>query len=324
MKIYGWAGLLLLIVSEYCLIRKIEPFFTWFYCFAWWSYILMADNLLWKLRGRSLLTSRRRELLQMLPLSVFVWSLFEAYNFAIHNWGYSAPPLQIWLRWPGYALAFATVLPGIFITSDLVELLLGRSSQPAASEILFAEPQLHPSRVYIVLGLALTIAPLIWPQYFFPAVWVGPIFLLDPLLERAGLQSLSLSIFSGNRRRVWSLMLGGLLCGLIWEFWNYWAGSKWAYTIPFLGKWKIFEMPVLGFFGFPPFALECWIMYHLLRAVPRHLHSSTGRIAWWLCIGIVCIIIFRGIDSHTVVRFALKVSQEFFYRSTIQCDFAFF
>ena len=54
MKIYGCFGLLLLIVSEYCLIHKIEPFFTWFYCFAWWSYILLADNLLLKLRGRSL------------------------------------------------------------------------------------------------------------------------------------------------------------------------------------------------------------------------------------------------------------------------------
>jgi hypothetical protein len=36
MKIYGWFGLLLLLVSEYCLLHRIEPFFTWFYCFAWW------------------------------------------------------------------------------------------------------------------------------------------------------------------------------------------------------------------------------------------------------------------------------------------------
>jgi hypothetical protein len=35
MKTYGWFGLLLLIVSEYCLYRKIEPILTWFYCFAW-------------------------------------------------------------------------------------------------------------------------------------------------------------------------------------------------------------------------------------------------------------------------------------------------
>jgi hypothetical protein len=28
---------------------------------------------------------------------------------------------------------------------------------------------------------------------------------------------------------------------------------------------KIFEMPVLGYLGFPPFALECYAMWHFLR-----------------------------------------------------------
>lgn len=326
MKLYGWFGLLLLIVSEYCLIRKIEPFLTWFYCFAWWSYILLADNLLLKLRGRSLLTHRRRELWSMLPLSIFIWLLFEAYNFVIHNWSYSIAPQQTWQRWLGYVLSFATVLPGIFITSDLMETIFGRADQPAASEyeILSLKKHPGPSFVFPAIGLALTIAPLIGPRYFFPAVWLGPIFLLDPMLEKAQIRSLSLGIFSGNQKRVWSLMLGGLFCGVLWEFWNYWAGSKWNYTIPFFGKWKAFEMPVLGFLGFPPFALECWILYHLLRAISQRLDSRAARIAWWLCLGIVSVIVFRGIDHYTVVRFAEKVSQEFFNRSAGQCAFASF
>jgi len=305
MKLYGWFGLLLLIISEYCLFRKIEPVYSWFYCFAWWSYILIADSVLFKLRGRSLLTGRRPEFWSMLPISVFIWLLFEAYNFVINNWAYDAVPAQIWQRWPGYALSFATVLPGIFITSDLVELLFGTPSRPAASEceILSQKSSSRPSRLFIVLGLILTIAPLIWPRYLFAAIWLGPIFLLDPLLEKFGIKSLSLSIFSKDRRRVWSLMLGGLLCGLMWEFWNYWAGSKWIYTVPFFGKWKLFEMPILGFLGFVPFALECWILYQLLRAIPQYMHSSAARIAWWVGIGIVCLIIFYGIDHHTVIRF---------------------
>jgi hypothetical protein len=313
MRRYGWFGLLLLIVSEYCLFCKIEPFLTWFYCFAWWSYILIADSLLFKLRGRSLLTGRRREFWSMLPLSVFVWLLFEAYNFVIHNWAYNIAPQQIWQRWPGYALSFATVLPGIFITSDLLELLFGRSSRPAASEYEVLAPELRsrPSSLFVALGSAMTIAPLCWPRYFYPAIWLGPIFLLDPLLEKVGIQSLSLSIFSKDRRRVWSLMLGGLLCGMMWEFWNFWAGSKWIYSVPFFGKWEVFEMPVFGFLGFPPFALECWILYHLLRAIPQHMDSSTARLAWWLGLGIVSIVIFRGIDNYTVIRFAENVFRIF-------------
>jgi len=30
-------------------------------------------------------------------------------------------------------------------------------------------------------------------------------------------------------------------------------------------RWKIFEMPLPGYFGFPPFALECFTMYVLVR-----------------------------------------------------------
>jgi hypothetical protein len=326
MKIYGWFGLLLLILSEYCLIHRIEPFFTWFYCFAWWSYILLADNLLLKLRGRSLLTNRRREFWRMLPLSIFIWLIFEAYNFAIHNWSYTIAPLEIWQRWLGYALSFATVLPGIFITSDLVETIFGGFPKPAASEceIIQQIPFSKPSPAFMAIGLALTIAPLIWPRYFFPAVWLGPIFLLDPLLEKSGIQGLSLNILSGNRKRIWSLLIGGLICGLMWEFWNFWAGSKWHYTVPFFGNWKLFEMPVAGFLGFPPFALECWILYHLLRAIPQRMSLQAARIAWWICIGIVSIIILRGIDHHTVVQFAERISREFFNWSASQCAYAWF
>jgi hypothetical protein len=306
MKSYGWFGLLLLITSAICLSQKIEPFTTWFYCFAWWSYILLADNLLLKLRGRSLLTDRRWEFWGMLPISVFIWLIFEAFNLILRNWSYNIVPAQLWLRWLSYGVAFATVLPGIFITSDLVELLFGRASGTPASE---REPPGTGPRpgylpVFLALGLALTAAPLIWPRYFFPAVWLGPIFLLDPLLEKAGIRSLSASVFAGDRRRFWSLMLGGLLCGFLWEFWNYWAGSKWAYSIPFLGQWKVFEMPILGFLGFPPFALECWILYHWIRAIPAHLNSPAARAAWWVALGLVSILILRGIDRHTAVRFA--------------------
>ena len=63
-------------------------------------------------------------------------------------------------------------------------------------------------------------------------------------------------------------------------------------------------MPLLGFLGFPPFALECWILYHLLTAIPRRWNSTPQRVALWLTIGLFCIAIFHGIDRHTVLRFA--------------------
>jgi hypothetical protein len=307
MRLYGWLGLALLIVSECCLIFKIEPFLSWFYCFAWWAYILLADNLLFRLRGRSLLTGSRRELAAMLFLSVFIWLIFEAYNLVIRNWAYDGIVPILWIRWSGYALAFATVLPGIFITSDLMEFLVfGPGRGPSSSEInsLGAVSGSHASRIFLLLGLLLSAAPLLYPRFFFASVWVGPIFLCDPLLEKLQLRSLSHSISSGDRRRVWSLLLGGLATGLLWEFWNFWAASKWVYTVPFFGQWKVFEMPALGFLGFPPFALECWIIYHLMREGLRRARPAALRAALWAAIGAGCLLIFYCIDHQTVLRFA--------------------
>jgi hypothetical protein len=126
---------------------------------------------------------------------------------------------------------------------------------------------------------------------------------LDPLLEKIGIRSLSLTIASGRRSRVWSLLAGGLVCGGLWEFWNYWAASKWIYSVPFF-HWKIFEMPLLGFLGFPPFALECWILYHLLRSVPLRWNSAPARAAFWIAVGVFCVVAFHGIDVHTVLHYA--------------------
>ncbi len=312
MKLYGWLGLSLLLISEYCLFRKIEPFYSWFYCFAWWSYILLADNLVLSLRGRSLLWNRRPEVWRMLPLSVLVWLIFEAYNLALRNWAYSNVPEPIWIRWPGYFLAFSTVLPGVFITSDLCEhLMFGNRGRPFASESedLPAPAPTAPSLAFALLGLFFSVAPVVWPRYFFPTVWLGPLFLLDPLLERFGVKSLSLQISGGDRRRLFSLLAGGLACGVMWEFWNNWAASHWVYAVPFFGGWKVFEMPALGFLGFPPFALECWVLYHLFSRIGRRWHSRPLRFACWLAIGLICALMFREIDGKTVLSFVTNLQR---------------
>jgi hypothetical protein len=62
------------------------------------------------------------------------------------------------------------------------------------------------------------------------------------------------------------ILLAGMACGIIWEFLNAFARTRWIYTVPFLEDLKFFEMPPLGFLGFPPFALECVVMYGMLVA----------------------------------------------------------
>jgi hypothetical protein len=71
--------------------------------------------------------------------------------------------------------------------------------------------------------------------------------------------------------------MSGVLCGVLWEFWNYWSGAKWHYTVPIMENLKIFEMPVPGYLGFPTFALECFTMYVFLRAIVTRVSPQAAR-----------------------------------------------
>jgi hypothetical protein len=50
-------------------------------------------------------------------------------------------------------------------------------------------------------------------------------------------------------------MIGTLFTGFWWEFWNFYSMPKWIYTIPYVDFWRIFEMPLLGYGGYPFFGL---------------------------------------------------------------------
>jgi hypothetical protein len=115
-------------------------------------------------------------------------------------------------------------------------------------------------------GAAAVLLPLVVVnRWLVPLVWMGFILLLEPSNYRCGRPSWLAALAAGDASLLLALLGSGLVCGVLWEFWNYWAATKWTYTVPFGGDVKIFEMPMLGYLGFPPFALECYAMYHWLR-----------------------------------------------------------
>ncbi len=111
----------------------------------------------------------------------------------------------------------------------------------------------------------LLVVPLLVPRrtssYLFGFVWLGFLFLLDPINHRLLLPSFEGDLARGRRGRLYSFLAAGWVCGWLWEFWNYWARAKWIYTFPISQEWKIFQMPVPGYLAFPMFALECFTMY---------------------------------------------------------------
>jgi hypothetical protein len=256
---YGWAGLGGLIAAEWLLFRGVQPVTVFFTPIAWTCYILLADAAVLAICGRSRLHDEPRQFAGVALLSIPLWLIFEAYNLRLQNWTYTGVPQPWPLAALGYGWSFATITPGIFETADLIESFAGfRRSAP----IRFSRSS---QLVMILFGAACLTVPLVAPQdaarRLFALVWVGFIFLLDPVNRRLGLPSLIGDFAEGHRARSYSLLASGFVCGWLWEFWNYWAAAKWHYIFPMLQDWKIFEMPVPGYLGFLPFALECFVMY---------------------------------------------------------------
>lgn len=227
----------------------------------WFGYILTVDGLTFRRAGRSLLSGDPRRWLLLFAFSVPLWWLFEWANGFLGNWRYVLPypyaPLHYLLL---ASLAFSTVMPAMFETASLLRTLPPfarprrgpRLDSPAAGLVAVA-----------VAGAALFALSLLAPRYAFPLVWVGLVLLLDPINRLLGWNSLAGEVARGRWDTVVVLAAAGLTCGLFWELWNWLALPKWVYDVPFVGSPKLFEMPLLGYGGYLPFALEIYAFYGL-------------------------------------------------------------
>ena len=268
-----WLGLAIMLVSEAATLAKIEPFWSWNTPIAWTGFILFADAIVWRARGQSWIRSAPRELLALALVSIPLWLVFEGYNLRLRNWHYTGLPEDPLLRAFGYAWSFATIWPAIFEGADLVAVMrarwagkAGRVGRPYPAP---PAPPAVPAFASVAIGTLMLASPfLVSPaiaRYLAAPVWLGFIFLLDPINARLGGESLWADWRAGRRDRLINLILSGFLCGVLWELWNYWSRAKWHYTVPIMEHLKIFEMPVPGYLGFPAFALECFTMYVLVR-----------------------------------------------------------
>jgi hypothetical protein len=268
---HGWLGLAIVVGAEVALLAGHDLVARWFTPLVWTGYVVLVDAVVAARTGRSYLTTERAELVLVALTSIAGWWLFEWYNAprfwrggeaaAGLWWQYHGLEPDPWLRRIGYDWAFATIFPALFLTAAAL-----RSTLLARARVRPWRPSPALLSGAVVLGAAAVILPfLVVNRWLVPLVWLGWVLLLEPLNYRAGRPSWLRDLEAGDASRVLALLGAGALCGVLWEFWNYWAATRWTYTVPYLGDVKVFEMPVLGYLGFPPFALECWAMYQWVR-----------------------------------------------------------
>jgi hypothetical protein len=271
MRLHGWLGLGVIVGAETLLAAGHPLVGRWFTPIVWTGYVLLLDAVVARLTGASYLTTHRADLVLVALASVAGWWLFEWYN-APRFWRGGADLVGLWwqyhdleprplLRRVGYDWAFATIFPALFLTAAALRASIFRTVRVRPRTL---SPALYA--VAVALGAVAVALPLLFPnRWLVPLVWLGWICLLEPLNARAGRPSWLADLARGDASRGLALLAAGGVCGVLWEFWNYWAWTRWTYTVPYLGDWKVFEMPVLGYLGFPPFALECHALYHWLR-----------------------------------------------------------
>ena len=271
MRAHGWIGLGLVLAAEAALLSGQPLVARWFTPLVWTGYVLLVDALAARLTGRSYLTTDRVEGVLVGLASVGCWWLFEWYN-APRFWRGGADAAGLWWRYQGlepnlflrrlgYDWSFATIFPALFLTATVLRARVFRRVR-----VRPWRPPRATLRALVVVGAVAAVLPLVVVSaWLVPLVWAAFTLLLEPLNAPAGRPSWLADLGRGDASRLAALLAAGVVCGALWEFWNYWAATKWTYSVPYLGHVKVLEMPVLGYLGFPPFALECFAMYHWLR-----------------------------------------------------------
>ena len=237
---------------------------------AWIGYLLLLEGLLGFQTGRSPVRARPHHFWLLCLASIFIWCVFDYINFHANMgaWIYIGLPPNFEDKFLPYFFAFASIVPGMLMSGQVM--LNARWFEWARHRRSSGRGLWIGIEITACFtGLLMFIWPLVYPNPITNlTLWTSLVFLLDPINDYFGRPSMFRDWRNGWYGRTLAAFAGGLLCGFLWEFWNYWALTKWTYSLPFLGSWgrlHYFEMPLPGLIGFVPFGLECWVMWQTLR-----------------------------------------------------------
>ncbi len=244
------AGLALIAAGWGCSLAGLEPVRRYWFQLVWFGYILAADGAVLARTGSSLLSGNSRRLAALAAVSAAFWWLYELENQHLRNWFYVgderlSPLARVLLD----TVAFATVLPALAESRDLLRSFVRLPDPPALA--------LPRRTAASATGAGLACAVLLWyfPDQTFPLVWVAPLLVLDGLAALRSRPSALALVRAGRAGPVLLVALAGLATGVLWELWNEGAVPHWSYRVPYVGSAKVFEMPLLGYLGYLPFAL---------------------------------------------------------------------
>lgn len=230
--------------------------------FPLWLGFIVAVNALALRRGGSCLMLRApRRWLGLFAASAAFWWVFEWLNRFVRNWHYLGAGEFTALGYAAHAtLCFSTVLPAVAAVAECLGTFPRLRTQFVGGPRWTLLGHRSTGAGLIVVALIALAGTGARPREFYPALWAAPLALVlgeTSLARRAGLAE---ELARGDWRRAGTWMLAALVCGFFWELWNWRSFPKWIYTVPYVDRWRVFEMPLAGYVGYLPFGLECLLV----------------------------------------------------------------
>ena len=240
----------------------LPPLQSYTYPVVWWGLLSLVD--VWNARHRGLSLWQPRHLtLVTMPVSILFWVFFELLNLLAPQWRYRGAIRSVAGQVAFGAASFATVIP---IMVESYWLVGGEPCLPRQWM------RLVQANRPALLGMAafVTLLPAFNKIFWFnQGMWLAPAFTLLPFLP--------MPVCTDTSSFLRRLAASGLLAGFVWEAINYRERTRWEYLILPRAP-HLFEMPVLGYLGFIPFALSALAVHQLQQRVrPR---PAIGALLW--------------------------------------------
>ena len=278
-----WIGLAVTLASWVVQWFGPETLTKYIFTPLWWGFIAVIDGIVYRRTNACSIFSRMpKQLLSFVIMSIAGWYFFEWLNwFVLENWVYpnspgifTVPEAYFW-----FTLTYTCVWPAIFEWYSLLRTF------PSLTRRWENGPVIHLSStlVLLVLGVGTITGVLVGflPHLLFFTVWLGSLLVLPAAMSLLKFWTPFTPIAKGNWTPLILMAIAGLCNGLFWEFWNH--GSEffnpgtnpnyWVYEVPYVNVIHLFsEMPLLGYFGYFPFGVQCWAWWlvaaHVLKFNP--------------------------------------------------------
>jgi hypothetical protein len=252
-----------------------SPVVKYLFTPLWWGFVAVLDGVVYQRSGGSSILSKLPKQMVWLALtSAAAWWAFEWLNyFVLENWTYPNSPSIFThaqaLFW--FTLTYTCVFPAIFEFYTLLRTV------PALQARWADGPVIAPSATLVWLVLiagsvgAFCVGYFPYPLFF--VVWLASLLILPEAMGLVGLWTPFTPLARGNWTPIVLCALAALCTGFFWEFWNHGSNvwhpglnpNFWRYDIPYVNVVVGFtEMPLLGYLGYLPFGVQCWVWWLVL------------------------------------------------------------